>query len=186
MKKPNLQSKRGFHLSIILALTLLVWVNPTSAREDTAEKSGHMLWSDVPPVPPASIENSLRNLDRFWSQNVYPVGNGRLGFTVMGAPEKERIQFNEDSLWVGNEDHTGGYQPFGDIYIETEHKVFKDYHRSLDISRAVQTIEYESGGIAYKREYFVSYPAQVGVIRLTASDKGALSGTIWLDSIHRS
>jgi len=30
-----------------------------------------------------------------------PVGNGRLGAMVFGRTEKERIQFNEDTLWVG-------------------------------------------------------------------------------------
>jgi len=186
MKKRNHRLKCGISRRAALFLTILIWASPLNAGEDAANPRGHVLWSDSPPAPSESEENSLRYLDRFWSQNVYPVGNGRLGFTVMGAPEKERIQFNEDSLWVGNEDHTGGYQPFGDIYIETDHKEIQDYHRSLDISRAVQTIEYKSGGVAYQRDYFVSYPAQVGVIHMTASEKGKLSGTIWLDSLHRS
>ncbi|MBN1343531.1 MAG: glycoside hydrolase family 95 protein [Phycisphaerae bacterium] len=30
-----------------------------------------------------------------------PVGNGRLGAMVFGAPDKERLQFNEDTLWTG-------------------------------------------------------------------------------------
>ncbi|MFP4055586.1 MAG: glycosyl hydrolase family 95 catalytic domain-containing protein [Candidatus Brocadiia bacterium] len=30
-----------------------------------------------------------------------PVGNGRLGAMVFGRPAAERIQFNEDTLWVG-------------------------------------------------------------------------------------
>ena len=31
-----------------------------------------------------------------------PVGNGRLGAMVFGAPQDERIQFNEDTLWTGH------------------------------------------------------------------------------------
>jgi alpha-L-fucosidase 2 len=148
--------------------------------------SGHLLWSDQPVSVPENIAKSLKYLDRHWSQNVYPIGNGRLGLTVFGTPQQERIQFNEDSLWVGNEHHTGGYQPFGDIYIQLGHQDFHDYRRELDISRALQTVSYTSDGVRYKREYFASYPAQVCVIRFTADQPESLSGTIWLDSMHRS
>ena len=67
------------------------------------------------------------------------------GCTIFGEPQKERIQFNEDSLWVGNEDCTGGYQPFGDVYVEMPHSEYSDYRRELDISRAVQTVTYTVG-----------------------------------------
>jgi Na+(H+)/acetate symporter ActP len=50
-------------------------------------------------------------------------------------------------LWVGNEHHTGGYQPFGDLYIQLGHKNFSNYRRELDISRAVQAVKYVSGGV---------------------------------------
>ena len=149
---------------------------------------GHqqVLWSPSPVVAPKNAVDNLRYLDKYWSENVYPMGNGRLGFTVFGDPVQERIHFNEDSLWVGNEDHTGGYQPFGDIYVELGHTTFTNYNRALDISRAVQTVTYESGGTTFTREYFASYPAQVSVIRFTANKPGSLSGKVWLDSMHRS
>jgi alpha-L-fucosidase 2 len=35
-----------------------------------------------------------------WNEAL-PVGNGRIGGMVFGDPTKERIQFNEDSLWTG-------------------------------------------------------------------------------------
>ena len=35
-----------------------------------------------------------------WTEAL-PVGNGRLGAMVFGGTEKERIQFNDDTLWVG-------------------------------------------------------------------------------------
>ncbi len=47
---------------------------------------------------------------RHWEQNVFPIGNGRLGGTIFGDPQRERIQFNEDSSRVGNEHCTGGYR----------------------------------------------------------------------------
>lgn len=165
-------------LSFVALLSLVVGVANASAEQ--------ILWSDKPVAPSENIAKNLRYLDRYWSEHVYPMGNGRLGVTVFGDPQEERIQFNEDSLWVGNEDYTGGYQPFGDIYVNLGHDKFSNYHRKLDISQALQTVTYESNGVNYKREYFVSYPAQVGVIRFTANKPGALSGEVWLDSMHRS
>ena len=35
-----------------------------------------------------------------WTEAL-PVGNGRIGAMVFGDPQKERIQFNEESLWAG-------------------------------------------------------------------------------------
>lgn len=140
-----------------------------------------ILWSDNP----VSIAPEMqKRYIRIWEQNVYPLGNGRLGCTVFGEPQKDRIQFNEDSMWVGNEDCTGGYQPFGDVYVEMPHKEYTDYRRELDISRAVHTITYKSGGVNYKRECFSSNPAQVMVFRFTADKKAALSGKISMGNEH--
>lgn len=119
-----------------------------------------------------------------WQKAVYPIGNGRLGCTVFGEPKRERIQFNHDSLWVGNEDNTGAYQPFGDLYIDLPHETFTRYSRELDIDRAVQTVTYESGGVIFRREYFASRPANVIVIRLTANRPGALTGTVSMGNVH--
>ncbi len=47
-----------------------------------------------------------------------PIGNGRLGGMVFGGVEQEHIQFNEDSLWIGDEGDTGAYQAFGDLVVE--------------------------------------------------------------------
>jgi len=123
---------------------------------------------------------------RDWQKEALPVGNGRLGCMVFGAAEKEHIQFNEDTLWVGDETDTGAYQTFGDIFVETGHQDAKDYRRELDISRALQTITYESGGIRHKREYFSSRPAGIMVFRFSADKKGACTATVSLTDAHKA
>lgn len=143
-----------------------------------------ILWSDAPVVFDQRQVDNTRYAAQHWSKNVFPLGNGRLGCTVFGEPKKERIQFNEDSLWVGNEDCTGGYQPFGDLYVEMPHNEFTNYRRELDINRALQTVTYTSGGVNYKREYFSSHPAQVMAYRFSADKKGALSGKVTLGNLH--
>ena len=53
-----------------------------------------------------------------WEQEALPIGNGRLGAMVFGGISREHIQFNEDSLWIGDEDDTGAFQAFGDVFID--------------------------------------------------------------------
>ena len=143
-----------------------------------------ILWSETPVVFPEGIAGDMRKESGYWERHVFPLGNGRLGCTVFGDPERERIQFNEDSLWVGNEHNTGAYQPFGDLYVELPHQGYTEYRRELDIGRAVQTVRYTAGGVRFKRESFVSHPAQVLVIRFTADRAGALTGRASLGNLH--
>jgi len=52
-----------------------------------------------------------------WVQAL-PVGNGRLGAMVFGAPGRERIQFNESTVWTGEPhdySHHGAAQYLGQI-----------------------------------------------------------------------
>lgn len=72
----------------------------------------HVLWSDAPVVFPGDAVGNMRAETQYWERNVYPIGNGRLGGTLFGDPARERLQFNEDSMWVGNEDQTTGPQKF--------------------------------------------------------------------------
>src|SRR5947209_8602062 len=41
------------------------------------------------------------------------IGNGRLGGLILGAPDRERIVVDEDSLWTGDEDPSGDYDKMG-------------------------------------------------------------------------
>ncbi|MDO6429289.1 glycoside hydrolase N-terminal domain-containing protein [Flavitalea sp. BT771] len=120
-----------------------------------------------------------------WMTESYPMGNGRFGGMVFGGIPKEHIQFNELSLWTGDEVNTGAYQAFGDLYIDlSQNDSSTSYRRELDISRAVQQITYTSNGTNYKREYFCSFPDQVMVLHFTADKKGAYSTTIHLKDAH--
>ena len=171
----------------LLAMSLaLIHLGARTVSAEMEIPVKRVLWTDQPLTFSPKLAQSIRYSKTAWERLVYPIGNGRLGCTAFGDPKKERIQFNEDSLWVGNEDCTGGYQPFGDLYVELTHEEYTNYRRELDLSRAVHTVTYTSGGVNYRREYFSSYPAQVMVFRFAADKKGALSGRAWLDHVHRS
>lgn len=126
-----------------------------------------------------------------WMTQAYPMGNGRFGGMVFGGLSQEHIQFNEISLWTGDESETGAYQAFGDLFIDFKGKdtsmaIPANYRRQLDISKAIQQIAYADGGVAYKREYFCSFPDKVMVLHFTADKKGAYSAIIGLKDAHGS
>ncbi len=120
-----------------------------------------------------------------WENEALPIGNGRLGAMIFGGVERERIQFNEDTLWIGDESDTGAYQSFGDLFLDIDAKPATDYRRELDLGRAVHTVTYRSDEVNYKREYFASNPAGVMVFRFTADKRGSLSGSISLADAHK-
>jgi len=127
---------------------------------------------------------------RDWESQALPIGNGRLGGMIFGGVDREHVQFNEDSLWIGDEHDTGAYQAFGDLYVEfpqaTGAAVGQPYERALDIGSAVHEIRYMRDGTAYRRTYFCSYPAQVMVLRFTADKPAAYSGRVSLADAHQA
>ncbi len=72
--------------------------------------------------------------------------------------------------------NTSLYQPLGDLYIkQTLSGEATNYTRDLDISKAISTTKFTVDGVEYTREYFTSAPAQVMLVKLTATKKGALN-----------
>jgi len=162
-----------------LFLTQTVWVVNAGAQQVNPglHQKSLVVWDDKPA--------------KTWMTEAYPIGNGRMGGMVFGGLAQEHIQFNEISLWTGDENETGAYQAFGDLYIDfkgkdSTQKIPANYRRELDISKAVQQISYTDAGVTYKREYFCSFPGKVMVLHFGADKKGAYSATIKLKDAHNS
>lgn len=124
-----------------------------------------------------------------WQKECLPIGNGRIGCMIFGGVDQEHIQFNEDTVWIGDEEDTGSYQAFGDLFIELgsdkkQEPVSASYKRELNIDKSLHTISYEKNGVKFTREYFASHPANVLVFRLSADKKGAYTGAISLKDSH--
>jgi alpha-L-fucosidase 2 len=128
-----------------------------------------------------------------WDAEALPIGNGRMGAMLYGGVKNERIQFNEQSLWSGDNnwdgdyetgDHGfGSYRNFGEFSIGFNHAdVAAGYQRALNIRSGVHTTVFDIDGVHYKREAFASHPDQVIVFRYSASKRGALSGKISMQS----
>ncbi|WP_337099948.1 glycoside hydrolase family 95 protein [Paenibacillus sp. YIM B09110] len=82
--------------------------------------------------------------------------------------------------------YTQSYLPFGELLMTMEHgNVFHSYSRELDLEEGIASVRYTVGSIQYIREYITSYPDQIMAVRLTASEPGALSLKVRLDSSLR-
>ena len=80
------------------------------------------------------------------------------------------------------------YQPTGDLFIRFSHDAqeAKDYHRWLDLERAVASATYRCGEVSFERQLFCSYPDQCIVVRLAADRKGTLDFTARFETPHIS
>jgi alpha-L-fucosidase 2 len=172
-------------------------------------QSSHVLWYNQ---PAEFFEESL------------VLGNGKLGATVFGGVNADKIYLNDATLWSGepvnanmnpeayknipairealkNENYklaeelnkkiqgknSESFAPLGTLEINNSEKgKAVNYHRELDISNAISKVSYEMDGVKFTREYFVSAPDQIMVIKLTSSVKGGLNFDINLKSLLKS
>jgi alpha-L-fucosidase 2 len=197
-------------VALSIALSSISVATHAATPSQGIPSSSLQIWSDTPeyPIieaPPETSEHNAKNKGNqkaagaTWDSWALPIGNGRLGAVFWGGVADELIQFNEDSLWSGGETKVtetrsgakrtenvnyGSYQPFGDIHLSLPHAEFTDYRRDLDLSNAVGTVSYKSGGVAFRREYFASYPDQVIAVRLTADKPASITCAIRLDDRH--
>ncbi|CAM4025015.1 glycosyl hydrolase family 95 catalytic domain-containing protein [Roseateles saccharophilus] len=121
-----------------------------------------------------------------WEQQALPIGNGRLGAMLFGQVARDRLQFNDITLWTGDTQQMGAYQPFGDVLLTLDgaDAPVSDYRRELDIGRALNRLSYTQAGVRFTREVIASHPAQVIAWRLTADQPGRYSGRIALTDRH--
>jgi alpha-L-fucosidase 2 len=79
---------------------------------------------------------------------------------------------------------SASYFPLGTLYIDQEYKESAtDYYRELDISKAVANVRYSIGTVTYTREYFISHPDKLMLIKLSASKAGALNFNVKFKSL---
>ena len=81
--------------------------------------------------------------------------------------------------------YSEAYQPLGDLILKQKFKgEVSNYYRDLNIENAISTTRFKVGNTEFSREFFVSAPAQVMVIRLKSSTKGSLNFKISTQSLH--
>jgi len=204
-------------LALALAtLTPALAQQPASIESRIQPKPG--AWETLRLTNTAPTPNDAKNFGF-----ALPIGNGRLGAKVFGAPADETIPLNDTTLWSGPgpehfEDpkhreallatraalaipdyvkadqlvrgmegpNTQFYEPLADLHLAFPgHESYTGYTNTLDLDTAVVTTRYTVAGTTFTREMFVSYPAQVIVLRLTADKPAALNFILRLDTQQR-
>lgn len=141
--------------------------------------NNHSIWFDKPATA--------------WDSEALPIGNGRMGAILFGGVNRDHIQFNEQSLWSGDNnwdgayetgDHGfGSYRNFGDIMVSFgADSIATGYKRSLDIYTGIHTTTFAQNGNAFSREAFANHPDQVLVFQYEAKGKAMLSGKVSMAS----
>ena len=172
-------------ICILLTLALLLPMAgiPAKAEEDIAvnEKTYRIWFDEEAPQTMLGFEE--------WS---LPIGNGYMGLNVFGGVSTELISVTENSLFNPYADsypttpngeercksNNGGLGLLAKTYIDFGHSNVSNYQRDLLLDTAVASVSYDADGVHYSREYFSTYPDRVSVMRLTASESGALSFTL--------
>jgi alpha-L-fucosidase 2 len=187
----------------IAVITLSLIISETT---NILAQSGNTLWYNQPA--------------RYFEESLV-LGNGKMGASVFGGVNSDKIYLNDITLWSGgpvdanmnpeayknlpairealkNDDYkladqlqhklqgkfSESYCPLGTLFIDMEQNGEpKDYYRELNIGDAVSKVKYNINGITYTREYFISYPDHVMIIRLASSKKSALNFSIRFSSL---
>lgn len=90
------------------------------------------------------------------------------------------------SDFLGTNERFGYFTSIGDVIMTTGHDGASSYRRSLDLSRALGIVQYETDGVTHTRELFCSYPDRVLAVRLTTSEPGSLSFSIGLEVLQET
>lgn len=74
----------------------------------------------------------------------------------------------------------GCFQTLGELQIRYDHQQgeMTQYRRHLDLPTATAETSYKKGGTNFRREYLTSFDGDVGLVRLSADAKGALSFSV--------
>ena len=92
---------------------------------------------------------------KLWDNEGLPIGNGRMGAMMIGGIKTDSIQFNEISLWSGDNNWDGGYDTgdhgfgsyrnFGEFVIEFDYSErVTNYKRALNIITGIHTTSFIS------------------------------------------
>jgi alpha-L-fucosidase 2 len=165
---------------------LKLWYNkPAVAWEEALPlgngKTGAMVFGGL------VTERLQLNDNTLWSG--YPeAGNNPNGPTVL--PQVRQAVFDGDyekaaALWKKMQGpYSARYLPMADLWwhLNVKDSIPATYYRDLDMNNAVATVRYKIGNVTYQRETFISYPAHVLIMRITADKKGMINGTLGLTS----
>ena len=124
-----------------------------------------------------------------------PDENGKMPYDYFTEIREEFQKGNDEKAselcekLIGVKDGYGAYQCWGEFNFEpNDVKTYKNYERSLDLSKAVCSVSYDAKlpdgkKVTDTRTYFVSHPDRCVVMRF-ARENGKMNGTFFLTTDH--
>ena len=127
--------------------------------------------------------NTSRGADAYWNvnkQSAHVLKEIRQAFTDGDQKKAEmltRKNFNSEVPYESNREKPfrfGNFTTMGEFYIETGLSTvnMSDYKRILSLDSALAVVQFKKDDVAYERDYFISYPANVMAIRFKADRPG--------------
>ena len=130
-----------------------------------------------------------------WEESSRPIVNGYMGVSIFGGTESETLSISDKTVYnpqLSSANATapegeeimkygaGGYANMCKAYIDFGHAFdqVSNYQRDLVLTTAEAHVSYDYDGVTYNRTYFASYPDNVTVMKLDASQSGKLSFTL--------
>lgn len=144
-------------------------VVPTVSEKSVNQ--GLKLWY----TSPANI-NTVENSGGEWMQQSLPLGNGNLGNLIFGGIAKERIHFNEKTLWTGGPAPSRLNYQFGNKQTSYTQEDIEEYRNILDDkSTNVFNDDQNLGGLGMGAQ--IKFSGENNLLKGSYQD----FGDIWLD-----
>lgn len=123
--------------------------------------------------------NTAKGAEYYWNvnkQSAHVLDEIRKAFTE-GDQKKAamltRQNFNSEVPYEADREKPfrfGSFTTMGEFYVETGLNILgmSDYKRILSLDSALAVVQFKKDNVAYQRSYFISYPANVMVMRFSA------------------
>ena len=127
--------------------------------------------------------NTAKGAEYYWNvnkQSAHVLEEIRKAFTEGDQQKAEmltRQNFNSEVPYEANREKPfrfGNFTIMGEFYVETglDTLGISDYKRILSLDSALAVVQFKKDNVAYQRSYFISYPANVMVMRFSADRAG--------------
>ncbi|GCB35609.1 hypothetical protein KGMB02408_25540 [Bacteroides faecalis] len=127
--------------------------------------------------------NTSKGADYYWNinkQSAHVLDEIRKAFTEGDQQKAERLtqlNFNSEVAYEPNGEKPyrfGSFTTMGEFYVETGLSTLNmnGYKRILSLDSAMAVVQFKKDNVAYLRSYFISYPANVMVMRFSADHPG--------------
>lgn len=103
---------------------------------------------------------------------------------IRKALAEENYQLADSLQRILQGPYSQSYMPLGTVEIDFGHSgASTEYYRELDLGKAMAKTTYTNNGVHFTREYFVSHPDRIMVIRLTSDQKKAINCSLGFQSL---